>query len=154
MNKEVGGDAISLSCPAIPSPLCPRRHVQEMPLHFRYNLVLPFTSWCPEPHPSHCLPYTLNLSTDTYTYPNHCILTMSARASVRVSLRWLPDPPFENTKTLALNCGDYYVDLRTVIADGSIEWGMAGKRLILQENPCLFQLLLHESSRDLEIFLH
>lgn len=60
---------------------------------------------------------------------------MSAHASVRVSLRWLPDPPFENTHTLALNCGAYYVDLRTVIADGSIEWGMAGERIILSQEP-------------------
>jgi hypothetical protein len=74
-----------------------------------------------------------NLHLNISPYPNE---TMSGRASVRVSLRWLPDPASEPTNTLALNVGAYYVDLRTVIADGSIEWGMAGERLILSENPC------------------
>ncbi|KAL4783909.1 hypothetical protein BJX76DRAFT_242678 [Aspergillus varians] len=52
-----------------------------------------------------------------------------SRLSTRISLRWPPDPPFENTDTLVLSVGNWYVDLRVDRATGSIDWAIAGERL-------------------------
>jgi len=60
---------------------------------------------------------------------------MAHRISTRISLRWLPDPPSEPTDTLVFNVGDYFMDLRVLKADGSIDWGMAGERQILSKDP-------------------
>ena len=46
----------------------------------------------------------------------------------RISVRWLPDEAYENTDTIALNVGGYFLDLRVVIADQSLEWSRAGER--------------------------
>ena len=62
---------------------------------------------------------------------------MAERISTRISFRWLPDPPSEPTDTLVFNVGSYFMDLRILKADGSIEWGMAGERQILSMDPCL-----------------
>jgi hypothetical protein len=62
---------------------------------------------------------------------------MAEQISTRISFRWLPDPPSEPTDTLVFNVGLYFMDLRVLKADGSIEWGMAGERQILSKNPCL-----------------
>lgn len=53
----------------------------------------------------------------------------------RVSMRWLPDPAFENTDTIALNVGGYFMDLRVATADKSLEWSRAGERKELEKNP-------------------
>jgi hypothetical protein len=55
--------------------------------------------------------------------------------STRVSIRWLPDEPSEPTDTLVFNVGLYFVDLRILKSDISIDWGMAGKKDILSESP-------------------
>lgn len=60
---------------------------------------------------------------------------MTAKLSTRISLRWLPDPPFESTDTLVMSVDGYYMDLRVKKADCSIDWAMAGQRLILSREP-------------------
>lgn len=58
------------------------------------------------------------------------------RASKRISIRWLPDPASEPTDTLVLSVGEYFVDLRVLTADQSIDWALAGERIVLSEDPC------------------
>lgn len=60
---------------------------------------------------------------------------MTVRASTRISIRWPPAEASEPTDTLVLSIGDYYVDLRVLKSDQSIEWALAGQRLIISENP-------------------
>ncbi|KIW66906.1 hypothetical protein, variant [Phialophora macrospora] len=60
---------------------------------------------------------------------------MSSRLSTRLSIRWVPGEPSEPTDTLVMSVGGWYVDLRITKADGSIEWGMAGERIILSREP-------------------
>ncbi|KAF2798706.1 hypothetical protein K505DRAFT_392877 [Melanomma pulvis-pyrius CBS 109.77] len=57
----------------------------------------------------------------------------------RISMRWLPDPAFENTDTIALNVGGYFMDLRVATADESLEWSRAGERKELGRIPLTFQ---------------
>lgn len=42
-------------------------------------------------------------------------------------MRWVPEPPFESTDTLALSVGDWYVDLRVDRQSGGIDWALAGQ---------------------------
>jgi hypothetical protein len=63
---------------------------------------------------------------------------MSHKISTRISLRWLPDPPSEPTDTLVYNVGSYFVDLRVLKADKSIDWAMAGERQVISTNPRTF----------------
>lgn len=60
---------------------------------------------------------------------------MSHKISTRVSLRWLPDPPSEPTDTLVYNVGSYFLDLRVLKADSSIDWAMAGERQVISTDP-------------------
>ncbi|THZ05985.1 hypothetical protein D6C91_10451 [Aureobasidium pullulans] len=60
---------------------------------------------------------------------------MVVQLSYRKSLRWVPGEPSEPTSTLVLDVGSYFVDLRILKSDGSIDWAMAGKRTILSESP-------------------
>ena len=60
---------------------------------------------------------------------------MAGLISTRLSLRWVPDEPEELTDTLVFNVGSYFMDLRVLKSDGSVDWGMAGMREILSENP-------------------
>lgn len=53
----------------------------------------------------------------------------NCRLSTRVSLRWPPEPAFENTDTLVMSVGNWYVDLRVDRATGTIDWAIAGERL-------------------------
>ncbi|RDW64319.1 uncharacterized protein DSM5745_09730 [Aspergillus mulundensis] len=54
---------------------------------------------------------------------------MTKRLSTRVSLRWPPEPAFENTDTLVLSVGNWYVDLRVDRDTGKLDWAIAGERL-------------------------
>ncbi|KAL4901053.1 hypothetical protein BDW74DRAFT_87845 [Aspergillus multicolor] len=54
---------------------------------------------------------------------------MTKRLSTRISLRWPPEPAFENTDTLVLSVGNWYVDLRVNRDTGKIDWAIAGERL-------------------------
>ena len=53
----------------------------------------------------------------------------------RISLRWLPEPPFENTDTLVLMIGEWYVDLRVDKQSGDIDWALAGQCMVKGQNP-------------------
>lgn len=60
---------------------------------------------------------------------------MAVRVSTRISIRWPPAEASEPTDTLVLSVGDYYVDLRVLKSDQSIDWALAGERLVISENP-------------------
>lgn len=60
---------------------------------------------------------------------------MVHRISTRISLRWLPDPPSEPTDTLVFNVESYFLDLRVLKVDHSIDWAMAGERLVISTDP-------------------
>ncbi|KAJ5389105.1 uncharacterized protein N7496_000173 [Penicillium cataractarum] len=66
--------------------------------------------------------------------PNYHDLSQS-RALTRVSLRWLPEPPFENTETLVLMVGEWYVDLRVDKQSGALDWAIAGQCLLKDTDP-------------------
>ncbi|KAJ0416219.1 hypothetical protein BJY00DRAFT_237743 [Aspergillus carlsbadensis] len=62
-----------------------------------------------------------------------------SRLSTRISLRWPPEPAFENTDTLVLSVDRWYVDLRVDRATGAIDWAIAGERLQAKDsNEVLF----------------
>lgn len=67
---------------------------------------------------------------------------MAALLSTRLSLRWGTDEPSEPTDTLVLNVGEYFMDLRVLKENGTIDWSMAGQRVILQESPCMSSISL------------
>lgn len=60
---------------------------------------------------------------------------MTARASTRISIRWPPAEASEPTDTLVLSVGEYYVDLRVLKEDGGLDWGLAGQRIVVSEDP-------------------
>ncbi|KAF7561657.1 hypothetical protein G7046_g2487 [Stylonectria norvegica] len=60
---------------------------------------------------------------------------MIPEALERISIRWLPGAAYEDTKTIALNVGGYFMDLRVTKENPSIEWAQAGERTILNEDP-------------------
>ncbi|KIW32408.1 uncharacterized protein PV07_03957 [Cladophialophora immunda] len=60
---------------------------------------------------------------------------MPARLSTRLSIRWVPGEASEPTDTLIIGVEGWYVDLRITKLDGSIDWAMAGERLILSQEP-------------------
>lgn len=53
-----------------------------------------------------------------------------ARASTRISIRWPPAAASESTDTLVLGLEGYYVDLRVQKSDLSIDWLLAGERIV------------------------
>lgn len=59
----------------------------------------------------------------------------------RVSVRWLPDPAYEDTETTSLNVRGYYLDVRVAKADGSLQWSRAGERKQLGTDPCMLLLI-------------
>ncbi|CEL11049.1 hypothetical protein ASPCAL14156 [Aspergillus calidoustus] len=65
-----------------------------------------------------------------------------SRLSTRISLRWPPEPAFENTDTLVLSVDSWYVDLRVDRATGAIDWAIAGERL--QDKDSTEVLFTHE----------
>lgn len=75
---------------------------------------------------------------------------MTPRASTRISIRWPPAPAEEPTDTLVLSVGEYYVDLRVKKSDGSIDWALAGLRIVISENPGMLRhaLQLDEICRE------
>ncbi|KAL1885598.1 hypothetical protein Plec18167_001093 [Paecilomyces lecythidis] len=82
----------------------------------------------------------------------------TARLSTRVSLRWIPEPAFENTDTIVLSVGEWYVDLRMDKRTGTIDWAIAGERIVESNEPAKV-LFTHEldshgefSSSDLGTF--
>ncbi|RHZ58539.1 hypothetical protein CDV55_100070, partial [Aspergillus turcosus] len=61
--------------------------------------------------------------------------TSSSSLSTRISLRWLPDPAFENTDTIVLSLMGWYVDLRVDKPTGKIDWAIAGQRIVESQEP-------------------
>lgn len=59
----------------------------------------------------------------------------------RISLRWVPDDAFEDTETVALNVNGWFMDLRVVLADASLQWSRAGERKKLKNDPRRLQFL-------------
>jgi hypothetical protein len=68
------------------------------------------------------------------THAALCFATMS-RLSTRVSIKWGTEAASEPTDTLVMSVGEYYMDLRVNKSDTSIDWAMAGQRLIKSEDP-------------------
>ena len=63
------------------------------------------------------------------------------RASTLISVQWPPAPISAGPDTLVLGVGTYYVDLRIDRDDGSIYWALAGRRIVVCEEPSTFPLL-------------
>ncbi|KAH3552020.1 hypothetical protein KXW20_002258 [Aspergillus fumigatus] len=59
----------------------------------------------------------------------------SSSLSTRISLRWPPDPAFENTDTIVLSLMGWYVDLRVDKSTGKIDWAIAGQRIVESQEP-------------------
>ncbi|RAL00161.1 uncharacterized protein BO80DRAFT_109125 [Aspergillus ibericus CBS 121593] len=53
-----------------------------------------------------------------------------SRLSTRISLRWVPEPAFENTDTIVMSVAGWYVDLRVDKETGGIDWAIAGQRVV------------------------
>jgi hypothetical protein len=60
---------------------------------------------------------------------------MAPRVSIRISLRWLPDTASEPTDTLVFGVGAYYLDLRVLKSNNSIDWALAGERQVISTDP-------------------
>ncbi|KAK7413360.1 hypothetical protein QQX98_007737 [Neonectria punicea] len=60
---------------------------------------------------------------------------MQSQVLQRVSVRWLPDPAYEDTETVALNVGGFFIDLRVTKETSTIQWSRAGERIILKQEP-------------------
>ncbi|KAI4716705.1 hypothetical protein E4T48_07092 [Aureobasidium sp. EXF-10727] len=75
---------------------------------------------------------------------------MVVQLSYRKSLRWVPGEPSEPTSTLVLDVGDFFVDLRILKANASIDWAMAGKRTILSTSPLKCQWTKEICSQNTE----
>ncbi|VUC24629.1 unnamed protein product [Clonostachys rosea] len=74
-----------------------------------------------------------------------------SQAVQRISIRWLPEPAYEDTDTVALNVGGFFIDLRVVKDTGSIQWSRAGERILLKENPLTFRWTHIIDSLDLTV---
>ncbi|SPO01219.1 uncharacterized protein DNG_03966 [Cephalotrichum gorgonifer] len=64
---------------------------------------------------------------------------MPSQAVQRISVRWLPEPAYEDTTTIALNVSGHFIDLRVAKSDSSIQWSRAGERILLKEEPPTFR---------------
>ncbi|KAH6871644.1 hypothetical protein B0T10DRAFT_611192 [Thelonectria olida] len=60
---------------------------------------------------------------------------MKGQTVERISIRWLPDEAYEDTRTIALNVGGYFIDLRATKENPSIQWSHAGELIVLKEEP-------------------
>ncbi|KAM0752390.1 hypothetical protein T439DRAFT_324470 [Meredithblackwellia eburnea MCA 4105] len=65
-------------------------------------------------------------------------MTITASVSVRESLRWIPNPAFEDADVLVLGFNNhFYIDLRVYVKGpkaGTVDWAAAGVRLQLPGN--------------------
>ncbi|KAJ5183418.1 hypothetical protein N7492_001034 [Penicillium capsulatum] len=59
----------------------------------------------------------------------------SCRFSTRISLRWLPEPAEETTDTIVMSVKDWYLDLRMDQKTGTIDWAIAGQRIVESQEP-------------------
>ncbi|KAJ5341516.1 hypothetical protein N7541_010640 [Penicillium brevicompactum] len=59
----------------------------------------------------------------------------ACRFSTRISIRWLPEAPQENTDTIVMSVKDWYLDLRMEKDTGNIDWAIAGQRIVESQEP-------------------
>ncbi|KAK1531607.1 hypothetical protein CPAR01_11256 [Colletotrichum paranaense] len=64
---------------------------------------------------------------------------MPSQAVQRISIRWLPEPAYEDTDTIALNVGRYFIDLRIIKETQTLQWSRAGERITLKTEPPTFR---------------
>ncbi|UQC89964.1 uncharacterized protein CLUP02_15495 [Colletotrichum lupini] len=64
---------------------------------------------------------------------------MPSQAVQRISIRWLPEPAYEDTDTIALNVGRYFIDLRFTQETQTVQWSRAGERITLKTEPPTFR---------------
>ncbi|KAH0432222.1 hypothetical protein CcaCcLH18_06577 [Colletotrichum camelliae] len=76
---------------------------------------------------------------------------MPSQAVKRISIRWLPEPAYEDTDTIALNVGGYFIDLRVTKEDHTIQWSRAGERIMLKQSPPTFRWTHIIDSLDLSV---
>lgn len=63
----------------------------------------------------------------------------ACRFSTRISIRWLPEAPQENTDTIVMSVKDWYLDLRMEKDTGKIDWAIAGQRIVESQEPCMLR---------------
>jgi hypothetical protein len=63
---------------------------------------------------------------------------METQMTTCISLGWLPTIKKSPTENLVFAVGSYYIDLRILKSNQTIEWAMAGKRELREDNPCTF----------------
>jgi hypothetical protein len=54
--------------------------------------------------------------------------------SSRVSIRWPPEDPYENTDTTVLSVNNFFVDLRVEKDTKKLDWAIAGVRIVDQND--------------------
>ncbi|EXF75779.1 hypothetical protein CFIO01_11568 [Colletotrichum fioriniae PJ7] len=64
---------------------------------------------------------------------------MPSQAVQRISIRWLPEPAYEDTDTIAINVGRYFIDLRITKETQTVQWSRAGERIPLKTQPPTFR---------------
>lgn len=57
-------------------------------------------------------------------------LSMSCAATIRLSLRWLPEEAYEDTDTLVLSVSNHFLDIRVKKDRSKIDWAFAGTKRI------------------------
>ncbi|RAL08736.1 uncharacterized protein BO97DRAFT_472841 [Aspergillus homomorphus CBS 101889] len=71
-----------------------------------------------------------------------------SRLSTRISLRWPPAPAFENTDTIVMSVAGWYVDLRIDRATITIDWAIAGQRVVDPKDSTRVQFTHEVDSRN------
>ncbi|RAH68391.1 uncharacterized protein BO66DRAFT_327123 [Aspergillus aculeatinus CBS 121060] len=71
-----------------------------------------------------------------------------SRLSTRISLRWPPAPAFENTDTIVMSVAGWYVDLRIDQATTTIDWAIAGQRVVDSNDSTRVQFTHELDSRN------
>lgn len=107
--------------------------------------------------PSTKLPFLPRLTPPCFTvYPAlqlRSVQTMAPKISTRISIRWLPstENPTEPTDTIVFGAGAYFIDLRVLKSNNSIDWALAGERQVVSTDPCkyLFPLPIEQHAKNL-----
>ncbi|KAM0546725.1 hypothetical protein ACHAPJ_010653 [Fusarium lateritium] len=76
---------------------------------------------------------------------------MASQVVQRISVRWLPEPAYEDTDTIALNVGGYFIDLRVEKETQAIQWSRAGERILLKDDPPTYRWTHIIDSLDLTV---
>ncbi|EPE04122.1 neutral amino acid transporter [Ophiostoma piceae UAMH 11346] len=64
---------------------------------------------------------------------------MAPQVVQRISVRWMPDPAYEDSDTIAINVGGYFIDLRvSKDAPHALQWSRSGERITLKSDPPTF----------------